>query len=349
MSIVLYSGIPGSGKTYRVMYDICKKEIQDKYTIFHNIKGCTLDGDYIHNWTSIPGFLTRRKQEEICAYEKENNNRSVLVVVDEAHMEGFDKASTELKGWLSWHRHLGQDIWLICQSPERQLHRDYLGLPEYEVRGKKGAILNSFVYQYRVAGESYRTERIKKDPQVFAAYRSFDQAGAKKKGSRLVLYIGVASVAAVCVLVYSIGWGMPSTFRRAGGEAKSKMAELKGRPSVLSKSSEKVKVVPGPLVFAPVAEYRACMLLGDRISLCDAVGHVRPYQEIYPGARVHSVTSDEVRLVSITGVLMALKVGRMPSSLVSEPATPSVGVDEPSAAGAYRPPSRAPVRVGLGG
>ena len=146
----MYTGKPGSGKSYRVVYQLLRDS--GRYYVFHNIAGLREamieDGQYIQRWDDIPQFFSKTKQEEICKWVKEKYNRSTLIVIDEAQC-WFGERNAEYRAWLSWHRHLGQDIWLVCQH-YKMLHSDYYNLADYECRGKRGIATGQFVYQYSV-------------------------------------------------------------------------------------------------------------------------------------------------------------------------------------------------------
>lgn len=212
MSIVVYTGKPGAGKSYRVVHELLRDE--GRYYVFHNIDGLKEvlieEGRYIEDWRTIDGFLTKSKQESLSCAVRERYGRSMLVIVDEAQMIMADKNS-EIKAWLSWHRHLGQDVKIICQH-YKMIASDLYNLADYEIRGKRGFVTNQFVYQWCVNGEVFKTDRLKKSKATFAAYKSFVGAEVTKGRSRL-LALGIGGcVIAMAMGIYTIGWGLPTTF-----------------------------------------------------------------------------------------------------------------------------------------
>lgn len=238
MSIILYTGKPGAGKTYRVVKELLEDE--GRYYVFHNIDGLKESmvegGRYIQSWVGIEGFFTKRKQIEVCDWARKKYNRSVLVIVDECQMVMGDR-NTEIKSWLSWHRHLGQDIKLVCQH-FKMLNMDFYNLCDYEVRGKRGIITSQFIYQWGVNGETFKTDRLRMNKAVFAAYTSFIGKEVNKGRSK-VLYYGIGACAmAVCMGWYVIAYGLPSTFAKAdkskgkkgGTVAQSNVAGVQGAP-----------------------------------------------------------------------------------------------------------------------
>lgn len=310
MSVILYTGIPGSGKTYRVMVELSKPAVTDKYMIFHNIDGLRLGGEFIKDWREIPGFLNRAKQEDICKYTADSCSRAVLVIIDEAQME-FDKSKTELKSWLSWHRHLGQDVWLICQS-NRMIHSDYYNLIEYEVRAKKSSVVPFFLYQYEVRGEKFKTERIGKKKEVFALYRSFDQSSAKKGVSKILYYAGGLVTISVILLIYFFGWGVKSTFakvdevgKKMAGDSKSGNEVRPGRTVLKEKvgKNEKVSKDQDP------SEWRACAVLGAHVAFCDDSGRVGAIEDVMPGWHIVARGAKVVRVAGPGGRLEEIAIG----------------------------------------
>lgn len=214
MSIIIYTGKPGAGKTYRVVKELLEET--GRYYVFHNIDGLKESmiesGKYIQSWVGIDGFFTKKKQEEISNWAKAEYGRAVLVIVDEAQMVMADR-NPDIKAWLSWHRHLGQDVWLICQH-YKMISSDLYALADYEIRGKRGHLTSQFVYQWNVNGETFKTDRLKQSNAVFAAYQSFIGGEINKGRSKLLLVAVGGCVAAVCMAVYVLGFGIPSVFAK---------------------------------------------------------------------------------------------------------------------------------------
>lgn len=244
MSIVLYTGKPGAGKTYRVVHELLRDS--GRYFVFHNIDGLREamieEGRFIQSWVDIPDFFTRKKQEEVCKWARDEYDRSVLVIVDEAQMWFADR-NGEIKAWLSWHRHLGQDVKLICQH-YKMIQQDFYNLCDYEIRGKRGFITSKMVYQWGVNGEVFKTDRLAVNKAVFAAYRSFVGGEVNKGRSKILYYAGGACVLAVAMAVYVIGFGLPSVFAKASGPVKKKV--VGDTPSVAAKASGSMKKVDPP-------------------------------------------------------------------------------------------------------
>lgn len=230
--IELITGKPGSGKTYLAVQRLLDLEV-GKYVVYTNIAG--LDASAFREpemVRKIPEdfreWATKSAQIEWSDAVKEKFGRPMLIVIDEAQME-FASRNPELLGWLSWHRHLGQDIWLICQH-SKMLHSDYVNLAEYEVRSVKSQVLNMLVYQYRMGGETFKTIRRRRDPKVFRCYRSFDQSEASKVGFRLLWWAAglmVVAIGGFCLVQYGFfSKGGPPVGGSAVAPARVKVAPV---------------------------------------------------------------------------------------------------------------------------
>ena len=301
MSIVLYTGIPGSGKTYRVVSELAKPEIQNKYMIFHNIEGLKLSGEYIKDWRTIDGFLSKAKQEEITSYAKEKTGRPCLVIIDEAQLL-FDKRNADLKAWLSWHRHLGQDIWLICQH-FMMIDKDYNNLIEFECRAKKGVVVPFFLYHYMVQGEVFRKERIGKKDHVFNLYQSFEMGSVKKKGSKIVHYAVGGFVVAIVLAVAFFGWGVKSVFGKSAPltapalsrhEKRIEKPELK-KPVLLEKDKDP-------------SSWACCLVIGSKVALCDDEGRVADVEDALPGFRLVGIEKGYILVSDASQNLTKIKI-----------------------------------------
>jgi len=238
--IEIITGKPGSGKTYLAVSRMLELPV-GKYVIWHNIKGLKPESfpepamvkcipDDVVTWC---GKANQIEWADAC---QEKYGRPMLVVIDEAQMIFADR-NKDLKGWLSWHRHLGQDIWLIAQH-SRMLHQDYFNLAEYEVRAVRSLLLNFLVYQYRMGGEAFKTVRKSRDKKVFAAYQSFDQTEVAKKSFRLVYWVGAFVLMAVLAF-----WGLMHWFSAGAASASErKSPAVSARGSSRSASAS----APGP-------------------------------------------------------------------------------------------------------
>lgn len=270
MAVTLFTGRPGSGKSYRVVYRMLEE--CNKYFIFHNVDGLNenffADGRFIRRWDTIPGFLSLAKQKELSAYCEDQFKRPMLVVIDEANLVGFSNRNQLLLDWISYHRHLGQDIYLVSQSAY-SIHRDYVDRCQFEVRAKRGIATKMFIYSYIVGDESFKTDRLPIKKSVFAAYQSFKIAGQKPPHSPILYYVVGLVAFSVCMGAYQVVWGLPHLFGRAGGvvkEAKVVGPNTSLPPSGYTYVPQISKVKPS---IAPLTTYSLSSLVGTQVSVQD--------------------------------------------------------------------------------
>lgn len=215
--ITLFSGIPGSGKSYKMVAEIWKN--RGKFFIIHNVVGFKtekLEGmgfewiKYINeNNLSVEEFFSKEYQSELAQKIKEKYKRNMLVVIDESH-EWFDRNVKNIKMWLSYHRHLNQTIYLVAHA-SRNIPQTYRSFIELEYRAKSSSLLfvpGVFMYNRLVGsqGAGYIFERKKKE--IFDLYKSADVKGAKEISKKsLFLPIALIAIAAgIIMFITSPSW-----------------------------------------------------------------------------------------------------------------------------------------------
>lgn len=196
--IVLYSGIPGSGKSYKMVHDL--EEEKKKHFVIHNIDG--LKEGYLsesegfnflkyceNEKMEVEDFFSKDYQIELTEAIRAKYGKNCLVIVDECH-EWFDRNKKTLKMWLSYHRHLNQDIWLVAHRSSN-LPSVYRSFIEVEYRAKFSSIFalpGFFIYNRILAGEAVGYTFARKKKHIFELYKSM-AAGFKKKMPSLLLPI----------------------------------------------------------------------------------------------------------------------------------------------------------------
>jgi hypothetical protein len=239
--ISLFTGRPGSGKSYRVVFEL--KKLSQKYLIFHNIRGLKHDkfvgaelrqiDDFIQSKEiDIKTFLSLEYQEELCKAIKDQYDLRVLIVLDECYQfVGIDSPPDQKRGvqkWLAQHRHLGQDVFLICQNPD-QLYRPIRGLLFERVHAKKGKLLNFFMYDHYEGFQKIGTSKLPARQEIFDLYSSFQIAARKIKTSKK-LYVLIASCV-ISILVCALG------FWQISGGRISKAKKLEDQKKIDNNSS----------------------------------------------------------------------------------------------------------------
>jgi zona occludens toxin (predicted ATPase) len=209
--ITLFSGIPGSGKSYKMVHDLMI--MAPNYYIIHNVEG--LKSEVIPNGCNfveycqeqnmeVIEFFSKDYQATFCEAVHKKYNKNCLVIIDECH-EWFSTNRKDLKMWLSYHRHLNQEIWLVAHKAQNlpALYRSYI---EIEYRAKSGSFLampGRFFYSRIVGGERVGFTFVKKRADVFAAYSSQKPEGfQKKKPPLFLLGLGAVALAGIALFFY---------------------------------------------------------------------------------------------------------------------------------------------------
>lgn len=211
--ITLYSGIPGSGKTYKMVAELSRQK--DKYYVVHNIDGLQEGylGDYGINFLKycedqkidIVDFFSKEYQIEFTKAVLEKYNRPVLAIIDEAH-EWFSVNSKNLKMWLSYHRHLNQDIWLVAHR-STNIHAMYRSFIEVEYRAKSGSFLNIpyyFFYNRILGGQQSGYVKERKSQKIFEIYKSQLIGKVEKKSKPKVMIFLIAAAVLGMALFFFI-------------------------------------------------------------------------------------------------------------------------------------------------
>lgn len=145
MSITLYSGTPGSGKSYHAACDIWSWLRRSGKGLICNfpLNGKILDArkrcrfDYVDNSKLTVQFLL----DYAAMYHRMGVERQTLVIIDEAQVlfnaRSFaDRGRQEWCTFFSQHRKYGFDFILIAQY-DRMLDRQIRCLLEFEIRHRK--------------------------------------------------------------------------------------------------------------------------------------------------------------------------------------------------------------------
>lgn len=210
--ITLYSGIPGSGKTYKMVAELSRQK--HRYYVVHNIDGLQEGylGDYGINFLKycedqkidIVDFFSKEYQIEFSKAVLEKYNRPVLAIIDEAH-EWFSVNSKNLKMWLSYHRHLNQDIWLVAHR-STNIPAMYRSFIEVEYRAKSGSFLNIpgyFFYNRILGGQQSGYIKERKSQKIFEIYKSQLIGKVEKKSKpKVMIFLIAAAVLGLALFFY---------------------------------------------------------------------------------------------------------------------------------------------------
>ena len=223
--IAYYLGIPGSGKSYAGVYTIfnnfsdnpkAKKDLKKDYiSCYTNINQFNFDKvknvykfDFNEFYKQISALhrLYKKKEPDSVLIEqaKEYNIYKTLFVIDECH-NFFDREDAVLVWWLTYHRHLYHDIFLITQNLAL-VNAKYKPLAEafYMARPSSLKLSNkNFQYTY------YTDKRLTKDSkvnivkypkvkEVFELYHSGDEVKTKNV---VLHFVVISAVLAIILLV----------------------------------------------------------------------------------------------------------------------------------------------------
>jgi len=204
--LVYIVGVPGSGKSYKAVYTIfnnfsssekakrdLKKDFENCYTNINEFKfdlvHDTFQFDFDDFFEKISYiyamYKDKKSDDELIEKCKEFNIYRSLFVIDEAH-NYFDKKDPILIWWLSYHRHLFHDIYLITQDLTL-IEAKYKAFAEFFYRAKPKLVsMNNkvFVYDYFVNSrmamtQRAGTEKVPKIDEVFNLYQSGDNVESK--------------------------------------------------------------------------------------------------------------------------------------------------------------------------
>lgn len=199
--ITFLTGVPGSGKTYKAVYTIfnnfsnnekakkdLKKDFINCYTNINEFKFDNVEHVYKLDFDDLKVKLVKlhklykdKVSDDILIEKcKEFDIYKTLFVIDEAH-NYFDTNDIVLVWWLSYHRHLYQDIYLITQNLSL-IFTKYKTFSEFFYRAKSTAVsLDRKTFKYdvyinsRLAMNSRsHTEKLPKLKEVFDLYHSGD-------------------------------------------------------------------------------------------------------------------------------------------------------------------------------
>lgn len=205
--ITLFSGIPGSGKTYLMVSNL--DAVKDKYFVIHNIDG--LKKDYLGQYgcdfreycerekMDVVDFLSKDFQIQFAEAVWEKYERRCLVIVDEAH-EWFHRNRIALVMWLSYHRHINQTIWLVAHRSTNipAVYRSYIEL-EYRAKSSSLIFLPMFFFYNRLSnGTAAGYTFARKRKKIFDLYKSQNDGFVKESPSLVIpIALGLCLLGAV--------------------------------------------------------------------------------------------------------------------------------------------------------
>jgi zona occludens toxin len=233
-------GVPGSGKTYRAAYALYSNfglddKLKDKKFILNDVKFAItnlneiklenfqsgsikkLDWDLFYDSLTTLHALYKDKNtdNELLIKAKELELCECLIILDECH-NFLEKNDVVLVWWLSYHRHLHHQIYLITQNLSL-VHSKYKSFSEFFYRAKPSSLKlfkSSMVYfQYTSSRLSLISKsgvvKIPFNKIIFDSYHS----GANQQSQNLIKKYLVISVILISLLI-SVLFGIKSYFTK---------------------------------------------------------------------------------------------------------------------------------------
>lgn len=224
-------GVPGSGKTYRALYALYSNfglneklrdpkfkhnDINFAYTNINEIKIDHFEKDTVKNldWDLFKDNLTtlhdlyknKATDKELIVEAKELNMFECLVVLDECH-NYLDTQDKVLIWWLSYHRHIHHQVYLITQNLSL-VYSKYKSFSEFFYQAKPSSLKlfkNKMVYnQYTNSRLSQVSKSgVAKLPFVKEIYDSY-HSGANQQSENLLKKFALLAVFFLGFLVFMI-------------------------------------------------------------------------------------------------------------------------------------------------
>jgi zona occludens toxin len=204
--IEFYTGVSGSGKTYRAVYYLYEIFLNSKskdfgkfkkfytninefnFSFFSDGVGFNLDFDVLLKYLTIlhKAYLDKQTDAELNILADSFGLKDAFFVFDECQ-NYFDKKNTVLIWWLSYHRHFYQNIILITQNLSL-IEAKYKGFSEFfylAVPSSLRVFLTKFKYVQYIGSRMSKAQKsetisIKFDAEVYKLYHSGDNTQSKR-------------------------------------------------------------------------------------------------------------------------------------------------------------------------
>ena len=201
MAIRIITGAPGGGKTFyavkhlRDNYLTKAGKVKKGHTIISNVEGLKvphidLDEAIKASKKDVNGFFTVDYQKKIT-----EKYPGIVYMIDEAqkyfHKRFYDKESFF---YFQYHRHIGHDIYLICQSSV-SIPTDLRVLAEHEIHAvpRMLSIFGEFKYRVISGNQTVDHKMLRKNKAVFRLYKSMDYNESEKIRNPFIKY-GIGTV-----------------------------------------------------------------------------------------------------------------------------------------------------------
>lgn len=241
MAIQLYSGVPGSGKTYKMVADLdAFLQRKPDVNLVSNIKGLQLPhqdfDDMLLHYFPEQSLTILQRIEQFFVYEfQESLNVTyggpVMYVLDECQ-EYFPHLTKlpNTERYLQRHRHLGHNLYLATQASSL-LSSKVVALIEIELHAVRRSI--SFLGEFHYRRQSPQTHQLIDSKTVFPKkrifnlYKSFDVGEIAKPKKTLWLKFWP-----LILLIFALYYLITNVFN-----VDKKVERMTGKPRSVSSSS----------------------------------------------------------------------------------------------------------------
>lgn len=298
----LVTGVPGSGKTYKAvntLFSIFKDEKSTRFKenthFYTNINEFRFDlfPDGVGYQLNFDDFYSKLTILHLSAVDlkftdtqlkeqaKELGLLGCLVVIDEAQ-NFFDRDDKTLVWWISYHRHLSQNIILLTQSLDL-LNSKYKRFSEGFLCAVPSSLrLFGSVFRYKryIKSTMYPrdlvgTEKIKFNQQVYELYHS----GANTQSSKVIWkFLGIAIFAALgfalAIYLVKLKWSPKEPEKNetvkqtSSAPASSQNNNSSASPALPQKTYEDVRLLCGE---------KTCVIQGVTLTNADVDNLKRKY------------------------------------------------------------------------
>lgn len=294
--VEILTGVPGSGKTYRAMYTLYANFAKDKKVIKDRsvqIKGIAnaitnineldynkfvcvdpFNFDDLYAKISILYDMYKNQNADDTKLQekaKELELLHTLIIIDEAH-NYFDSQDKKLVWWLSYHRHLYHEIYLITQNLSL-INAKYKAFCEFFYKAIPSSLKlfnNHMKYnQYAHARLSLNSKTgVKKIPVVKEVFESYGSGNNQKSKSMILKFLGLALLF-VLLMVFVISFFFSSSSEVEITEQEKEVISEKFEQKPNNPFDAKPKVIKNDSFEKLAAAKKLIVLIcSDRRNLC---------------------------------------------------------------------------------
>ena len=212
--LTLITGHTGSGKTYTAVKKLLE-DLQKDRLIFTNIK-LNLDAENLYfladdelqqEFKKLAQIMRDNPIQEVAKEKlKQHKFANSAIYVDEAHFLGFRNKDEYLNDFLTIHRHMGLDIYLITQTPTN-VYKAHLELVHKHIQCLPPSsrvmpnILKRRIYE-PYGSKDFETKHEKVQKEIFELYNAGKKETSINK-TVIKLMLGLLAVLLILFFVYT--------------------------------------------------------------------------------------------------------------------------------------------------